>query len=722
VANEIHQNYGIVWVGWVFLYGMVRHILYTLLLSSLLLGALSLPKARAQALIDSVHSAVRPDSSFVRALGIPNGANFSFDHLLSIYEWHGRFEYGTPESPAFARIDGAGIDTVHLEGDSRFLQDNLIRSTSTIDSIYADAPLYGGSVRPMIAFCGSSYATSGLPGFSAASLVPGATDGYGVAGLRFLPLRSDLDFSAAAGVAMQAQSGISTAVGPIVRGVFYAPAEMASENTMLTAGVTVDERFFKEGDQRFSNDRASFGAVSSVGGAGTLDSNHVYLDAGLVRRDFFYNNDSNAAPIKQERTELSLSLRDSLNYPIAANALNATLNAALEPSSITRQSDIPSNELTSGGFSAVSSLLVPNEASILRMLIGGRLDLIASNQWSAQARMSYDQKTENVQLLGNELSGIDPSIVSNFANILNESSFEQRVTQAGASVQYQPSPRERFQIETNANLLNYDTPSALNDDDHDELVTSADARYDRFFSDELHAWVSLRAARTHLVYLMSDRSAQNNITQSLELSTNAVYSTSTILAQASGEVFANYTVLDFLDSIPALEGVGNYVLRGLTLSDSVVAPMSGNLSGIVGPLTAEEDATLRVTEQGSYDEPTFSEALNTRVTELSASLLLGLASTGGQAPWRVQAGARSFFLTREGINTVSLATGPQFEELERQIRVGPIVIISLMRWRGVGPMLNGSIWYSVIKDQTFDTPSLTRTPQLECQLTSQWTF
>jgi hypothetical protein len=356
------------------------------------------------------------------------------------------------------------------------------------------------------------------------------------------------------------------------------------------------------------------------------------------------------------------------------------------------------------------------------MLIGGRLYLIASSQWTAQARMSYDQKTENVQLLGNKLSGIDPGTVSKFADILNESSYEQGITQAGGTIQYQPSTRERFQIETDANLLNYDTPSPLNDDTHDELVTSADARYDRFFSDELHAWLSLRAARTHLVYLMSDRSAQNNVTQSLELTTNAIYSSPTLLAQASGGVFANYTVLDFADSVPALEGVGNYVLRGLTLSDSVVAPVSANLSHVVGPFTMEEDATLRITEQGGYDEPTFSEVLNSRITELSASLLLGLASVGGQAPWRIQAGVRSFFLFRDGINTASLATGPIFEELERQVRVGPIVIVSLMRWHGTGPILNGSVWYSVIDDQTFDVPNYTRTPQLECQLSLQWTF
>jgi hypothetical protein len=543
-----------------------------------------------------------------------------------------------------------------------------------------------------------------------------------VAGLRFLPPATGLDFSAAAGLAEQAQAGLNTAVGPIVRGAFNAPMDSVGDNSILSAGMLVDERFFHEDDQRYSNDHASLAAASSVGGPQVLDSNHAYLDLGLQRRDFFYNNDSNAAPIKQERTEYSLSLRDSLNYPIVGKALNATLNAAIEPGSVTRQSDIPSSELTSSGFSAVSSLLVPNEITTLRLLIGGRLDLFALSQWSAQARMSYDQKTENVQLLGNQLSGIDPSIVSNFANILNESSFEQRITQAGGTLQYQPSPRERFQLQTDANLLNYDTPSPLNDDTHDNLITSAAASYQRFFSDSLRASIALRAARTHLVYLSSDRSAQNNVTQSLELTTNAIYNGSAVQAEASGEVFANYTLLDFLDSLPVLQGVGNYVLRGLTLSDTVIAPITGKLSRNVGPFTIEEDASLRITEQGSYEASNFSEVLNTRITEVSASLLLGVASAGTQSPWKVQAGARSFFLINEGINTTSLGTGPLFEVLERQVRIGPVLIVALERWHGTGPMLSGSVWYSVIKDQMYDVPSLTRTPEVECQLISQWTF
>ncbi|HEY3874889.1 MAG TPA: hypothetical protein VGM92_05400, partial [Candidatus Kapabacteria bacterium] len=306
--------------------------------------------------------------------------------------------------------------------------------------------------------------------------------------------------------------------------------------------------------------------------------------------------------------------------------------------------------------------------------------------------------------------------------ILNESSYEQRITQAGASIVYQSSVKERFQIESDADLLNYDTPSALNDDDHDELITSAVARYDRFFSDELHGWFELRAARTHLVYLLSDRSAENNVTQSLTLSTHARYETSPLFAEVDGEVFANYTVLDYLDSVPALEGIGDYVMRGLTVSDSLMASTGFRPFDAAGPLTVQEGTLVQVSERGSYDETGFSEVLSSQITQLSGSVTLGLASMGGAAPWSVQAGVRAFFLFNEGQNTSSVSSALSFDELERQTRVGPVVIVSLLRWHGMGPMLFGSIWYAVLHDEDLTSGTLTRTPEVEAQLSAQWNF
>ena len=679
-------------------------------------------------LITCVIASVRAQDSdtardVVPALIIPNGLHLSFDHLLSIYEWDGKFLDKTSAVPG---VPGSSDDTILLAANSRFLEANRITTTSTSAFVYADDPIWRGPVAPFISFLGNSYVTSGLPGFAAASLITHAVSGFGVAGVRYRPTATDLDISGAAGVAQESQSEINT-LGVVARGNVLAPEENLGGTTILSASLFGDERFFNARNERYSNDWASFAAVDPVGGPATPDSNHAYLDASLERRDFFYSTDSlgsltSSGPIKQERTAVAFSFRDSIQYPVVPNALTSTIDAAFEPSSITRTSDVSSSKLASSSFSSLSTLLVPNDISELRLYFGGRLDLLASSAWSMQGRMSYEERSQDVSLLSSAISGVEPSTITKFATTLQEASFSQRVTQADVSAHYALGMRDTLSGDFNENLLNYDTPSGLNDDDHDNLITSAALRFGRSFSENLNGGLTLLATRTHLVYLKSSRSGENNVSQSLALFSYANYNGPKLLAWASGEVFANYTVLDYLDSIPLLAGVGNYLLRGLTVADSLQLPTGIRPFAGAGPITLEEGATLRVSERGSYDAGAFSEVLSTRIAELSATVLAGMTSFGSLAPWDVRAGMQAFLLSRSGSNTTNPESGTPFQELERQTRIGPLIVVSLMRTTPTGPILSGSLWYSLIKDQTFDIPSITRTPQLESHLIVQWMF
>ena len=681
--------------------------------------------ASAQIPFDTLHTKMWPDSTIVLvATQNPNGAFFSFDHLLSIYDWHARANLWTSETPQRANNEARTIDTVILTASSRFLSDNSIRSSAAAGFVYADDALNGSAVRPVIEFEGSTTQSSGVPGLSAATLVPGATDGFATAGLRYFPSGTNFDLTAMGGLAELKQSGVSVAAGPMLKAVAAAPFETLGENGILIAGANADERFFRQNNERYSSDSIVASVMNPIGSSSLLDSNYAYLTANLDRRNFFYTTDSGSQPIKQDWRELGLSLRDSIHYPVSGRAVTATLAGALEPGSIQRTSDISIVELKARSFSAVSSLLVPNVQTTLHSFLGGRLDYVDA-AWSAEGRMSYDDRSQNEELLSSSLVGLDPSLISKFATILNESNYDQRVTQAGGTITYQPSRTERFQIGADANLLNYDTPSPLNDDDHDELITSATARYDRLFSDELHGWADIRAARTHLVYLLSDHSASNNVTQSLTLTTHGVFQNSSIYARADGEVFANYTILDYLDSVPQLAGIGNYVMRGLTVSDTVSTSLGIRPFASFNPLMLAEGALFGIQERGSYDEQTFSEVVSSRITQLSAMIAIVCSTSQGAAPWSIQAGARAFVLVNQGNFTGASESNP-FGTLETQVRVGPIVTISFLRPRAIGPMLFGSLWYSVLKDVTYSGPDvesgMTRTPEVEAQLSAQWTF
>ena len=707
----------------------------------------------AQTLLDSTHSAIRIDSLGAIQNIKWNGVRLGFDHILSIYEWFGRFDYSSISTPAVAGFAPQRNDTIHLNADTRFLEGNSLTTTEATGLISASQPLGQNTpIEPFLTFYGNSYATSTLPGTASASLITRQVDGFGIAGLRSRLPATNIDLSLGGGVARQSQPDLS-AYGAIVRGDFSAPAELLSENTLLEASALVDERSFQERNERYSNDRASvraisnFGVPSSPSSLAMLGMNTAMLNLGLFRRDFFFSPDSTNAPVKQERTEYSMLLADSLNYPFmddrsSGNHLAGDIDVEFEPHSIVRRSDIASNLFTTGSYSALSSLLVPNEVSSLRLATSGRLDFykdapapglgkgLGAQQggaFAAEARMSYEESSQNVSLLSNEIVGVDPAFVTKLSETLDEASFSSRTTLAGLSMRYSPSVRDSFQLESNARLLNYDTPSLNNDDDHDELITSAGLGYNRIFSTDLNGGLELRAGQTHLVYLKSDRSAQNNVTRSIDLASKATYAGSSFFGQVHGEVFANYTVLDYLDSLPILQSVGNYVIRGMILTDSLLVPLGLRPFAAAGPLAIENGAELRISERGSYEQNGFTERRDTRITELSASLLLDLSSIGSTfspsyAPWSIRAGVRGFFLSRYGRSDLSIEAQQTFSELERQTRIGPYALVSLARRGGSGPVLSGSVWYAVIHSQTFDIPSYTRTPQLESHLQVQWTF
>ena len=97
-----------------------------------------------------------------------------------------------------------------------------------------------------------------------------------------------------------------------------------------------------------------------------------------------------------------------------------------------------------------------------------------------------------------------------------------------------------------ASILRYDTPSLLNVEDRDELLVAASIFTTHRISRSLDLAVSLDGTLSHLVYLLSDRSANNNINRVLRLAPRVICRPFGALTTVNGfEVLANYTVYDF---------------------------------------------------------------------------------------------------------------------------------------------------------------------------------
>ncbi len=105
---------------------------------------------------------------------------------------------------------------------------------------------------------------------------------------------------------------------------------------------------------------------------------------------------------------------------------------------------------------------------------------------------------------------------------------------------------DRLTLSGTASILRYDTPSSLNVEDRDELLVAFRIMSDHALSRAMDITLSLDASMSKLVYLLRERSANNNTNRVLRLFPVVRYHPADFFSTTNGfEVLANYTVYDF---------------------------------------------------------------------------------------------------------------------------------------------------------------------------------
>ncbi|MCW9098505.1 MAG: hypothetical protein OQJ93_14060, partial [Ignavibacteriaceae bacterium] len=242
--------------------------------------------------------------------------------------------------------------------------------------------------------------------------------------------------------------------------------------------------------------------------------------------------------------------------------------------------------------------------------------------------------------------------------------------------------------------LKYDTPSAENDDDRDELLTIGRLRYTRYLSPFFQLFTNLEGTVSHLVYLFASRSANNNINRVLRLSAGGYYNGAKFSSLNNFEVSANYTVYDFQDITSNLRSIS---FRQFTATDSTNYRITGNFSFVL-------TAYAKLTSQGELDWGNFSEAPQRYLQEIFADPKFGIVSNSSF----FALGLRYFSLnafkynkSERVIDSEFLSIGPLFE----------IVIGTKMLF------LKLNSWYEFISDNS----NIDR-ERLNFILTMNWNF
>jgi len=266
------------------------------------------------------------------------------------------------------------------------------------------------------------------------------------------------------------------------------------------------------------------------------------------RRDFYFAADSLTAANYavtnniESRMEQILTLGNELHYSIG-NVL-MTANAAV--SNRTIQKNIRYKNISSPLGSAF-------DTKIREFRLDGYFQIEYDNTRSvkAMARFGYNERDEEHQV--NPIEGVDQSIFNRRVKYEKQKDNNAKRTSLTTSIDFDFSHSDELAFIGSSNLLRYDTPSEDNLDDRDELLIFLSLSELHRFSPYLTLRVSAHASLNHLVYIFSERSANNNWNRVIRLSPQVDYTPSQRFQTKNlFEVLANYTVYDFEEQVPSI--------------------------------------------------------------------------------------------------------------------------------------------------------------------------
>lgn len=279
------------------------------------------------------------------------------------------------------------------------------------------------------------------------------------------------------------------------------------------------------------------------------------------RKDFYFNTDSltmsefNITKNIQSRTEERYTIVDRLKIATLFTNVSLNIEGRLDWRTIDRDTRYVSlSNITSSSFDT--------------QIEEFRINLNSYIQYSTQNintifRLNFSERDEK-----HRAKDIDGS-----SDIIYEDRDEQEKRKNNSSKQITLSAegyfnvfsKDRIRLSLFHRKLTYDTPSELNNDDRDELLTMFGFQYTRRLTPFFDLYGILQGSINKTVYIFKERSANNNILRVLKLIAGGDIHLKYLTSKNSAEVSANYTVFDYEDLNPNLK---SFSFRQLALRDS----------------------------------------------------------------------------------------------------------------------------------------------------------
>ncbi|PKL83437.1 MAG: hypothetical protein CVV24_04820 [Ignavibacteriae bacterium HGW-Ignavibacteriae-3] len=322
------------------------------------------------------------------------------------------------------------------------------------------------------------------------------------------------------------------------------------------------------------------------------------------KKDFYFIADpATAAQFNitnniQSRTESNYFLQDKIKFSTPNSPLSLDLQGRVSWRDINRNTRYLS-------FSNIANSNYDTRIEEFRLDFSSAADYLTRDLRLA-FRFSFSEKNEKHQ--PNRSDAINNIILNERESLEQQKNNSSQLANISILSRIALSDRDYLTVSLFHRKLRYDTPSDLNFDDRDELLSIGRILYEKEINPFFKIFLNLEGSLNKIVYIFAERSSNNNLRRILKFSSGGVFNTGRFTSSNSAEVSANYTVFDYEELNPNFR---SYSFRQFVLRDSSGYQFSSKLRLFIS-------GYLKLSEQGDFRWSDFSSRPSRYLDELYA--------------------------------------------------------------------------------------------------------
>jgi hypothetical protein len=310
------------------------------------------------------------------------------------------------------------------------------------------------------------------------------------------------------------------------------------------------------------------------------------------RKDFYFSADpATAAEFNitnnlQSRTESNYFLQDKILFAPSNSPLSMNLSGRISWRDIDRTTRYIS-------FDNIANTAYDTYIQEFKIDLSSAADYV-TDKLRLAFRFSYSERDEKHQ--AKRSPGTSDILFNQRESLEEQNNNNSQLANISLLSIINNTRSDRLTFSIFHRKLRYDTPSDLNFDDRDELLTLGRVMYEKEFNRFFKIFLNIEGNLNKIVYIYSERSANNNTSRLLKFSSGGTISSGDLVTANSAEISANYTVFDYEELNPNFQ---SYSFRQLVIRDSTSYKLTKTLELFFS-------GYLKFSEQGDFEWSSFS--------------------------------------------------------------------------------------------------------------------